>query len=170
MSRLLVVAALVALCGGCVDAAPDPLDGVVRGALRSSVDYLVAPPGYASGVLRPGLAAEWLARGESEVRQWYRGASLAQQLLGLRNVVEAHTTAAAPIAVSVDFRQVEFGTTSVDSDHARVDQGTITYVTHYAPGTWDPVDVPGVSMCQLELSRANGEWRVDEMACNVSGG
>ncbi len=170
VNRLAAIVVLAGMVLGCAGPSPQSPDSIVQGALRSSVEYVVAPAAYRSGLLPAALATEWIARAESDYGQWYRGPALNQHLLGLRNVVGALTTQAGPIATSVEVKRIEADPAVVDGDYARVDQASIWYVTHYAAGTWNPADVPGVTMCHFGLRRASGEWRVEDEGCNVSGG
>jgi hypothetical protein len=75
-----------------------------------------------------------------------------------------------PIPTSVDGQRVETGPVVVSGDTAHVQQASIWYVTHYAPGTWSEADVSGVTMCEYDLRQTAGAWRIETEACNVSGG
>lgn len=167
-SGALVVA--VGFLAACAAPAPGLPDTIVQGALRSSVEVLVAPAGYRSGLLSPALAAQWTARAEADLRQWYRGQALDEHLAGLHNIVGAAETQPGPIATSVDIEHVNGGAVNPDGDTGRVDEATIWYRTHYAPGTWNIPDIEGVTMCHFELRRVDGAWRVETQGCNVSGG
>lgn len=162
--------ALAGVVGGCVDRAQDPLRTAVEGALRASVLADVAPAAYQAGVLAPDLAADWIARGDAEFSRWFAGTALEQHRLGLRNVVESKAQVAGAITASVEVQRIEMGSTTLEGDRARVADAAILYVTHFVPGTWEPVSVPGVTMCIYDLERINGHWRVTDEACNVSGG
>ncbi len=120
-----------------------------------------------SAILSASLAGEWIAPAETD---WYGGPVLASHVRGIYSVVGALEAKAGPIAASVEVQRIEADPAVVDGDHASAHQVVIYYVTHCAPGTWNPADVAGTTMCYFELRRANGEWRVEDEGCNVSGG
>ncbi len=75
-----------------------------------------------------------------------------------------------PIESSVDVEEFDVPAAAVTGDRASVEYATIRYRTHFAPGTWTEDVVGGVTMCHYELEHVDGEWRVTDEACNVSGG
>lgn len=79
-------------------------------------------------------------------------------------------TTSGPIATGVVIQRVEIGPMVIEGDVARADEASIFYVTHFAPGTWNVPEVPGVTSCRLDFRQSNGVWRVVDGACNVSGG
>lgn len=168
--RLVAIALFGSAIAGCSAPAPDSPEAVVEGALRSSVEAVTAPREYRSGPLPSAIATAWIARAEADYGRWYRGPVLDQHLLGLHNVVSALMASPGPIPTSVDVQRIETGPVVVNGDTAHVQQASIWYVTHYAPGTWSEADVSGVTMCRYDLRLTAGVWRIETDTCNVSGG
>jgi hypothetical protein len=165
-----VALVLAALTASCSVRAPGSPEAITEGALRSSVQELVAPAAYRTGLLDPATGEAWLRRAASDYAQWYASPVLDQILTGIHNVVVAHEAQPGPIASSVEVTAIDVPSASVSGDEASVEYATIRYVTHYAPGTWTQEAVSGVTMCNFTLHRASSGWRVVDESCNVSGG
>jgi hypothetical protein len=145
-------------------------EAIVEGSLRSSAQALVAPPEYRSGLLSHSLGDAWVARVESDYRQWYASPKLDDMITGIHNIVGASEAEPGPIATSVDGTWIDVPPTSVNGDEATVDDARISYVIHYAPGTWTQLDVPYAMMCYYTLHRTPDGWRVTDASCTDSGG
>ena len=145
-------------------------EAIVEDALRSSAQALIAPPEYRSGLLSHSLGDAWVARVESDYRQWYASPKLDDMITGIHNIVGASEAGAYPIATSVDGMSIRVPTASVHGDEATVEQATISYVIHRAPGPWTQPDVPYSAMCYDTLHRTPAGWRVTDASCTYSGG
>jgi hypothetical protein len=64
---------------------------------------------------------------------------------------------------------IDVPSASVTSDEATVDDATISYVIHRAPGIWQ-LDVPYSAICYYTLHRTVSGWRVTDGGCTDSGG
>jgi hypothetical protein len=107
---------------------------------------------------------------ESDYRQWYASPKLDDMITGIHNIVGASEAGAYPIATSVDGMSIGVPTASVHGDEATVEQATISYVIHRAPGPWTQPDVPYSAMCYDTLHRTPAGWRVTDASCTYSGG
>ena len=165
-----VLLALAIVAGGCSFRPSDTPEAVVEGALRSSARVVVAPAEYRSGLLPQSLADPWIARVEGEYRRWYASPKLDDMITGIHNVVGAALTEPGPIATSVDVTAIDVPSASVNGDEATVENATMSYIVHYAPGTWTDLEVPHSMECWYTLHRTADGWRVTDGPCNVSGG
>ena len=173
-----LLAAIPMAAGGCsfpagISKATAPSgtpEAIVEGALRSTARAFVAPSEYRSGLLTQPLADAWIARVESDDRQWYASPQLDDMITAVHHVVGGMETQPGPILASVDGMSIDVPSAIVSGDDAKVDDATISYVKHYAPGSWDQPDVPYSAMCYYTLHRTADGWRVTDASCTDSGG
>jgi hypothetical protein len=145
-------------------------EAIVDGTLRSSAQARVVPPEYRSGLLSQSLGDAWVARVEKDYRRWYAPPKLDDMITGIHNVAGASEAGGYPIVTSADGMSIDVPSASVNGDEATVDDATISYVMHYAPGAWAQLDVPYSMMCYYTLHRTPDGWRVTDAACSDSGG
>ena len=151
-------------------AGPATPEAGAEGALRASMQELVAPAGFTSGLLAPSLADAWIARATTSLEPYYSPALVADHVRGVTTVARDHQHEPSAIIERMEITSVDLGPVQLEAGSAEFQAASISYRFFLAGDEETPLG--GVKMCDLRLepSPDDGRWRVVDETCNESSG